>query len=81
MYPEFARRNKIEGEITLCFTLNSNGRIVDLKILDSSGQVDLDQASVRAIHTAGPFNPLPENLNLSKLNVISTFIYQFEAGR
>jgi len=79
IYPEFAKRNKVEGEITLCFTLDSEGGLIDVKILNSSGQAILDQASISAIDTAGPFNPLPERLNLSKLNVISTFIYQFEA--
>lgn len=79
IYPEFAKRNKIEGEITLCFTLKSDGSLLDVIIINPSGQAVLDQASISAIDNAGPFNPLPGKLNLSKLNVISTFIYQFEA--
>jgi len=79
IYPEFAKKNKLEGEITLCFTLKSDGGLLDVKITSPSGQAVLDQASISAIDNAGPFNPLPEKLNLSKLNVISTFIYQFEA--
>jgi protein TonB len=80
IYPEFAKKNKLEGEITLCFTLKSNGSLLDVIIISPSGQAVLDQASISAIDNAGPFNPLPEKLNLAKLNVISTFIYQFEAG-
>jgi len=79
IYPEFAKKNKLEGEITLCFTLKNNGSLLDVIIMSPSGQAVLDQASISAIDNAGPFNPLPEKLNLSKLNVISTFIYQFEA--
>ena len=79
IYPEFAKKNKLEGEITLCFTLKSDGSLFDVIILNPSGQSILDQASISAIDNAVPFNPLPEKLNLSKLNVISTFIYQFEA--
>lgn len=79
IYPEFAKKNKLEGEITLCFTLKSDGGLLDVKITSPSGQAVLDQASIHAIDNAGPFNPLPAKLNLSKLNVISTFIYQFEA--
>ena len=79
IYPEFAKKNKLEGEITLCFTLKSDGSLFDVIILSPSGQSILDQASISAIDNAGPFNSLPEKLNLSKLNVISTFIYQFEA--
>ena len=79
IYPEFAKEKKLEGEITLCFTLKSDGSLLDVIIISPSGQAVLDQASISAIDNAGPFNPLPEKLNLSKLNVISTFIYQFEA--
>ncbi len=79
IYPEFAKENKLEGEIMLCFTLKSDGSLLDVIIIRPSGQAVLDQASISAIDNAGPFNPLPEKLNLSKLNVISTFIYQFEA--
>jgi TonB family protein len=79
IYPEFAKNKKLEGEITLCFTLKSDGSLLDVIIISPSGQAVLDQASISAIDNAGPFNPLPEKLNLSKLNVISTFIYQFEA--
>ena len=80
MYPEIAKKNKIEGEITLCFTLKGDGSLLDIIIISSSGQAVLDQASISAIDNAAPFNPLPEKLNLSKLNVISTFIYQYEAN-
>jgi TonB family protein len=79
IYPDFAKKNKLEGEITLCFTLKSDGSLFDVIILSPSGQAVLDQASISAIDDAGPFNQLPKKLNLSKLNVISTFIYQFEA--
>jgi protein TonB len=79
IYPEFAKKKKLEGKITLSFTLKSDGSLLDVIIISPSGQAVLDQASISAIDNAGPFNPLPEKLNLSKLNVISTFIYQFEA--
>ncbi len=62
IYPGFAKKNKLEGEITLCFTLNSDGSLLDVIIISPSGQAVLDQASISAIDNAGPFNPLPEKL-------------------
>jgi len=78
-YPAIAKKNKIEGELTLCFSLGSDGRLLDIKIINPSGHDILDRGSISAVENAGPFNPFPEKLKLSKLNIISTFIYQFEA--
>jgi len=78
-YPAIAKKNKIEGELTLCFSLNSKGRLLDIKIIHPSGHDILDRGSISAVENASPFNPFPEKLKLSKLTLISTFIYQFEA--
>ncbi len=78
-YPAIAKKNKIDGELTLCFSLKSNGRLLEVKIIKPSGHTILDQESISAVENAGPFNPFPEKLALTKLNIISTFIYQFES--
>lgn len=79
IYPEPAGNHKIAGEVTLCFSLDTRGKLVGINIISPSGNTDLDQASINAIEKAVPFDPLPAELKLTRLNVISSFIYQFSA--
>lgn len=78
-YPESARQNQIEGELTLTFTINHTGNITDVRIDSSSKNQLLDTAAVNAVYHAGPFHPLPETFNLIRLNIVSTFIYRCAA--
>jgi len=79
IYPETARQNQIEGELTLTFTVHHTGDIKDIRINRSSKNKILDSAAVNAVYNAGPFNPLPETFNLVRLNIVSTFIYRCAA--
>jgi TonB family protein len=45
-YPESAVQAGIEGETALSFTVTSQGTVTDVKIVHSSGNADLDAASV-----------------------------------
>lgn len=76
-YPETARKDHLEGELTLTFTIHKSGKVIDVVVNRSSGREILDTSAVQAIHAAGPFMPLPQKLNLTRLNVVSTFIYQY----
>ncbi|MBP6386131.1 MAG: TonB family protein [Pseudarcicella sp.] len=56
-YPEKAFNSKIQGKTHIQFTINEGGQIVDLKILKSSGNLDLDTEAVRVVKsTAGKWN-------------------------
>jgi protein TonB len=78
-YPSLAKEKRIEGELTLRFTIRKNGSLIEVKLLESSGQQVLDQEAFRTIHDAAPFKPFPDNFLISRLNVLATFKYQFSA--
>jgi TonB family protein len=76
-YPALAKKQGIQGELTLRFSIGRNGRLIGVKLLDPSGHSILDQEAMRTIHIATPFSPFPEGFNISKLNVLASFTYQF----
>ncbi len=50
-YPLLALRREAEGETTLFLEVNGQGRISDVDVIQSSGHVDLDQASINFLET------------------------------
>ena len=61
-YPASARARGFEGKVLISFTLNKNGRILDLAVHTSCGHALLDDAAVQAVRNASPFPPIPEKL-------------------
>lgn len=54
-YPDQARRQGVEGVVEVEFTLSSDGRVEDVKVLRSSGSPLLDEASIETIKRAAPY--------------------------
>ncbi len=79
-YPESARIRGEQGELFLVFTIRRDGRLEDVKLLDSSGYALLDNEAVRAIRVASPYSPFPESWELERLHVRALFRYQIQFG-
>jgi TonB family protein len=75
-YPREAQENLIEGKVLVLFTLNSQGRLRDVKILYPSLYGVLDGESVRAIQVAAPFPPFPSSVTVGKLHIKAYFDYR-----
>jgi protein TonB len=54
-YPEQARRLGIEGTVTLFVELTADGRVEDVRIVESSGHAILDNAAVKGFYAVGRF--------------------------
>ena len=65
----------IEGTVGLQFSINKKGNTTRVKVVESSGYNELDQAIVNAIRLASPFAPLPDSFNQEKLTVTGSFSY------
>ena len=76
-YPDAAKEKAMEGNLTLCFSLDRNGRIKGIKITEPSQYGILNNEAIRAIKHAAPFKPFPKEFTISKLNVIATFSYRY----
>jgi protein TonB len=58
-YPRLAVRQQIEGLALVGFRVQRDGRIGDIRILESSGQGLLDEAALAAVRQVGQAQPLP----------------------
>ena len=61
-YPEIARRDGIQGDLLMKFTIQKSGKVTDVEIVKSSGYPMLDEAAKKALLDASPFNPLARQL-------------------
>jgi len=62
-YPQYARRMGMEGDVTIRFTLDSMGRLVNHPVIErGSGHDVLNRAGISTITRAVPFAAFPENI-------------------
>jgi periplasmic protein TonB len=58
-YPDEARRQELHGQLVLTVGLNKDGSVKSIDIIQPSGHKILDDAAIRIVNLATPFNPLP----------------------
>jgi len=57
-YPDYARRAKLTGTARFAFVIKQDGTIESLRLEESSGHPELDEAAEKAIKRSAPFpNP------------------------
>ncbi|WP_158090468.1 energy transducer TonB [Desulfurella amilsii] len=76
VYPEQARLKNQQGTLLVKFGINKNGSLAYAEVIHSSGYPILDEAAIKAIREASPFNPLPERFGVDRLNIYATFTYE-----
>lgn len=75
-YPEQARSRKIFGSLRLSVVLLPDGSVESMTVLDSSGSTVLDQAAMRTVRLAEPFERFPPSMReWDKLEIIRTWHY------
>ncbi|WP_426415420.1 energy transducer TonB [Aestuariirhabdus sp. LZHN29] len=76
-YPEEARQQKIYGKLTVMVALKPDGRLHEVKILQSSGHTVLDAAAIRIVKLAAPFAPFtPDLKDVDLLEIIRTWKFE-----
>lgn len=77
-YPEAARQNEIFGSLRMMVTLRPDGSVAEIRILQGSGHLILDQAAVDIVRLASPFDPFPGELrdNVDLLEIIRTWRFR-----
>lgn len=78
-YPAEARHQRIYGSLRLLVSINRDGTLYEVQILESSGQPILDQAAQRIVRLAAPYTPFTGDLNeFDRLEIIRT--WRFDRG-
>jgi protein TonB len=73
-YPDEARRKQIYGNLRLMVSINRDGSLYEVLVLESSGQPLLDQAAQRIVRLAAPFAPFTGDLaDIDRLEIIRTW--------
>lgn len=73
-YPDEARRQQIYGNLRLLVSINHDGSLYEVLVLESSGQPLLDQAAQRIVRLAAPFAPFTGDLaDIDRLEIIRTW--------
>jgi len=61
-YPQEARQRKLYGSLQITVAIKANGEIESVEINRPSGHKVLDQAALRIVRLAAPFEPFPPNI-------------------
>ncbi len=59
--------------VTVSFTIQADGTVTDIRVIQSSGALLLDRAAQRAIDSAAPFGPLPKDYGTNRITIEGTF--------
>jgi TonB family protein len=78
-YPSAAGERGIEGEVVVEFRIAKDGHLESTDVRRSSGAPILDEYSIRAVQTAAPFPPVPDDVAKDTLTIDSTFRYSLRS--
>ncbi|HVJ63426.1 MAG TPA: energy transducer TonB [Tahibacter sp.] len=75
-YPDEARRQQLRGNVILTVTLNKDGSVQRMDIIEGSGHKVLDDAVQRIVQLAVPFPPIPKTAEeIDELHITRTWIF------
>ena len=75
VYPEVAKENGIEGRVTLQFTIGKDGRLQDVKVLNSPDE-SLAQEAVRVVSSSPKWEPGRQRDRTVKVSYTFPVIYR-----
>jgi protein TonB len=65
-FPPRARRRGLEGQVTVSFTLEGDGRITGIRVVKGSGSSLLDEGATKTLERLGRFKPIPKAIGRSR---------------
>ena len=79
-FPDAVRRRKLSGTPVIEVTIRADGRLAQTTVRHSSGHVELDEAAIRILKMAAPFDPFPPELNAKHDEIRIAYEWQFLGG-
>jgi protein TonB len=68
-YPRRLKRRRIEGDVVVSFTINSQGHLLAYSLINSSGVPELDKAAMQLLEASEPLPSIPAELGISQYTV------------
>jgi protein TonB len=79
-FPDAARRQKLSGTPVIEVTIGSDGRLLQTVVRRSSGHAEIDEAAMRILKLAAPFDPFPGELSAKHDEIRIAYEWQFLGG-
>lgn len=79
-FPAVARRDKLSGTPVIEVTIGANGKLLQTLIKRSSGHAEIDEAAVRILKLAAPYDAFPADLSAKHDEIRIAYEWQFIGG-
>ena len=74
VYPELARRERVEGDVQVCFNVDRDGTVQGARVRTSTNRV-FEKPAIRAAR-ASTYKPLPEGERPTGIKTCRTFRFR-----
>ncbi|MDH3453999.1 MAG: TonB family protein [Desulfuromonadales bacterium] len=79
-YPEAAAQRQQQGTCLVRITIDRQGNVADVRLLESSGHQALDDETIRAIRKGATYGPLPRAYPNEELKIMAFFQYRLSSS-
>ena len=79
-FPDVARREKLSGTPVIEVTIGADGKLLQTVVRRSSGHAEIDEAAMRILKLAAPFDPFPADLTVKHDEIRIAYEWQFLGG-
>ena len=79
-FPDAARRQKLSGTPVIEVTIGADGKLLQTLVRRSSGHAEIDEAAMRILKLAAPFDPFPGDLSAKHDEIRIAYEWQFLGG-
>jgi len=79
-FPDVARRGSLSGKPVIEVTIGTDGTLVETSVRRSSGHPEIDEAAMRILKLAAPFDPFPGALAAKHDQIRIAYEWQFLGG-
>jgi periplasmic protein TonB len=79
-FPDVARRDKLSGTPVIEVTIGADGKLLQTIVRRSSGHAEIDEAAMRILKLAAPFDPFPGDLAAKHDEIRIAYEWQFLGG-
>jgi len=79
-FPSVARRQKYSGTPVIAVIIEATGKLAQASIRKTSGHRELDDAALRILKLAAPFDPFPAELGATHDQIRIAYEWQFLGG-
>jgi protein TonB len=79
-FPDVARREKQSGTPVIEVTIGADGKLLQTIIRRSSGHAEIDEAAMRILKLAAPYDPFPGELSAKHDQIRIAYEWQFLEG-